>query len=116
MNRAMTAVAAIGAVLAANSRTPAHANVVPFTWDPAGAAPPLAGPSTAFTADTMSFDNHLYSVVQPNGSFVAHRLVVITGFTRNGAAVAPVGFGSSYGLYFDVTETGSSAPPMPLIF
>ncbi len=96
--------------------TPSMANVLPFTWDPAGAAPPLAGPGAAFTADAMSFDNHVYGVVQPNGSFVSHRLVVITGFSLNGAAVTPAGFGSSYGLYFDVAETGVSAPPMPLIF
>ena len=36
---------------------PAMAGVVPFTWDPAGASPPLAGPGSAFTADTISLKN-----------------------------------------------------------
>jgi hypothetical protein len=61
-------------------------------------------------ADTVGLTNNLYSVVQADGSFVAHRIVPVTGFNLNGIPVVPAGFGHTYGLYFDVIDTGVSTP------
>jgi hypothetical protein len=37
---------------------------------------------------------------------------VISGFSLNGHAITPAGFGSTYGLYFDITDKGvDGAPP-----
>jgi len=96
------------------SATPALANPVPFTWNPAGASPALGG--SAFTADTMVRQEFLRSVVQPDGSFVASRILVITGFSLNGNPVTPAGFGSSYGLYFDIVDTGVDHLPVSISF
>ncbi len=93
---------------------PSIAATTPFTWNPAGSVPPLIG--GAFTADTMSYNSYVHSVVQPSGGYVSERVAVINGFSLNGLAVLPSGFGSSYGLYFDFTDTGVSAPPNPLTF
>ena len=95
---------------------PAAATVVAFTFNPNAASPSLAGAGTAFTADTINYTNNVYSVVQSDGTFLSHRILVVTGFSLNGAPVAPTGFGSAYGLYFDVAETGISARPAPLVF
>jgi hypothetical protein len=93
---------------------PSIAATTPFTWNPAGSVPPPIG--GAFTADTMSYNSYVHSVVQPSGGYVSERVAVINGFSLNGLAVLPSGFGSSYGLYFDFTDTGVSAPPNPLTF
>jgi hypothetical protein len=111
MNRAITAVAAIGAVLAADGRTPAHANAVPFTWDPAGAAPPLSVPGSAFTADHIDTKNYLYAVQPPGGigPFPEFFTLRVQQFDQGGAAVATPGLNGtpgaagSYGLYFNIT-------------
>ena len=95
----------------------AMAGVVPFTWDPAGASPPLAGPGSAFTADTFSLNSSLRSVVQPDGGpFMARRFETIIGFSLNGSPVTPVGFGSSYGLYLDFADTGFNPAPQIVHF
>ena len=93
---------------------PSLAATIPFTWNPAGSAPPLIG--GAFTADTMSYNSYVHSVVQPSGNYVSERVAVINGFSLNGLAIVAPGFNSSYGLYFDFTDTGVSAPPNPLTF
>ena len=98
----------LGLAIAVGSQTAAVANVVPFTWDPAAAVAPLTGPGTAFTADTINTREFLDSVTQPDGSFTAQRIMQITGFSLGGNPVAPTGFGSSYGLYFNFTDTGHS--------
>jgi hypothetical protein len=87
-----------------------------FTWNPADSSPPLTGSGTAFTADTISLDFHLNSVGQPDGTFAARHINVVTGFSLNGNPVTPDGFGTSYGLYFDILDTGGAAPPVPLVF
>src|SRR4030081_889448 len=93
---------------------PAVATALPFSFAPNSDTPPLAGSSVP--ADTISYKSSVNSVVQPDRTFIAHRILLIDGFSLNGNPVAPTGFGSSYGLYFDVTDTGGSAPPLPLIF
>jgi len=60
--------------------------------------------------DAIQFTNSVYSVVQPDSTFVAHRIGVVTEFTAAGSPVVPDGFGSSYGVYFDIIDTGSSTP------
>src|SRR5215469_5965649 len=101
-------------VAALTGAAPALANPLPFHWNPAGASPPLGG--SAFTADTIVREEYLRSVVQPDGSFVASRILVITGFSLNGNPVTPVGFGSSYGLYFDIVDTGVDHLPTSISF
>ena len=93
---------------------PALADPLPFTWKPAGASPALGG--SAFTADTIVREEFLRGVTQPDGSFVAHRILEITGFSLNGNPVNPVGFGSSYGLYFDIVDTGVDHLPVSISF
>jgi hypothetical protein len=60
--------------------------------------------------DTVLYQNNLFSTVQADTSFVSHRIDPITGFTLNGKTVVPDGFGSKYGLYFDITDIGNSTP------
>jgi hypothetical protein len=60
--------------------------------------------------DAVHYQNNVFSTVQPDGTFVSHRLDPVTGFTLNGDSVVPAGFGPSYGLYFDITDTGVSTP------
>ena len=102
-----------GALCAA---APSTARAVPFTWNPAGVSPSLAGPASAFTADAITLDFHLYSVGQADGTFAAHRIDRITGFSLNGVPVTPAGFGTSYGLYFAFSDTGGGLAPLPLFF
>jgi hypothetical protein len=60
--------------------------------------------------DAVQYTNNLFSTVQSDGTFLAHRIDPVTGFTAAGSPVVPDGFGSSYGLYFDFTDTGVSTP------
>ena len=87
----------------------ALANPLPFTWNPAGASPALGG--SAFTADTINTTGYLRDVTQPDGTHIANRIEVITGFSLNGVAVLPAGFGTSYGLYFEFVDQGIGGPP-----
>ena len=93
---------------------PSVAAPLPFTWDPSQAVPGLGG--SAFTADTILREEFLRSVTQPDGSFVASRILVVTGFSLNGNPVTPAGFGSSYGLYFDIVDTGVDHLPVSITF
>jgi hypothetical protein len=104
----------LAAAVALAGATSALANPLPFTWNPAGASPALVG--SAFTADTIIRQEFLRSVVQPDGSFIASRILVITGFSLNGNPVTPAGFGSSYGLYFDIVDTGVDHLPVSINF
>jgi hypothetical protein len=81
---------------------------VPFTFAPNAATPALGGSS--FPADTILYTNNVFSVVQPDTSFVSHRIDPVAGFSLGGNSVMPSGFGSAYGLYFDITDTGFSTP------
>ena len=60
--------------------------------------------------DAVQFTNNVYSVVQPDGTFLANRIDPITGFSIDGSPVVPDGFGSTYGVYFDFTDTGVATP------
>lgn len=102
------ATAGLGSLLGAVVAVCAPAAAVPFTFMPGAATPPLGG--SPFTADTFKFSNNLRSVVQPNSSFVSERIDPVTGFTLAGNTVSPPGFGSAYGLYFDIFDTGFSTP------
>jgi hypothetical protein len=108
-------IASLVAAAALAGAAPALANSVPFTWNPAGASPALGG--SAFTADTMHDSSFLRGVGQPDGSTLAHHIDVITGFSLSGSPVTPVGFGTAYGLYFDLTDTSTfGAPPEVIHF
>ena len=65
----------------------------------------------AFTADTISFTGYLTDVSQPDGTHVADRIEVFTGFSLHGKPVTPEGFGSDYGLYFHAVDKGIGGPP-----
>jgi hypothetical protein len=88
---------------------PGMANPLPFTWNPAAAG--LAGPESAFTADTIDITGYVRDVSQPDGTHVANRIEVITGFSLNGSPVTPTGFGNDYGLYFEFVDQGTGGPP-----
>ena len=77
----------LAAAAALAGATSALANPLPFTWNPAGASPALVG--SAFTADTIIRQEFLRSVVQPDGSFLASRILVITGFSPTFATRGP---------------------------
>lgn len=87
---------------------------IPFTFDPSGAVPPLTGGSVS--ADGISYDSYVHSVVQPGGNFVSERVAVVKGFSLNGHPMPAPDLNVSYGLYFDFIDTGVSAPPSPLTF
>jgi hypothetical protein len=101
----------VGIALCGGAASTAHA--VPFTWNPAGASPALGG--SAFTADTIHASSSLRSVGQPDGTAMAHHIEVITGFSLSGSPVTPVGFGTAYGLYFDLTDTSTNGAPPQII-
>ena len=103
----------LGIAFATGCHATASAGVLPFTWDPSKAG--LAG--SAFTADTIIQEEFLRAVGQPDGSFVASRILVITGFSLNGGSpFKPPGFDSSYGLYFDIVDTGVDHLPVSITF
>jgi hypothetical protein len=86
---------------------PHDPSIAQFTWDPEAAG--LTG--RAFTADTMSFTGYLTDVAQTDGTHVADRIEVFTGFSLHGKPVTPKGFGSDYGLYFHAVDKGIGGPP-----
>lgn len=88
--------------------TSSVAAALPFTWNPGGASPALG--SSAFTADTIFTTNYLTDVGQLDGSGRTRQIDVVTGFALGGNPVSPVGFGSSYGLYFEVLDTHTNGP------
>jgi hypothetical protein len=95
-----------GAFLSAALVSPASASL--FTFSPGAAVPSLGG--ATFSADTISYTNSVYSIVQPDTTFVSHRIMDVTGFSLNGVAVNPTGLGTAYGLYIDDTDLGNSTP------
>jgi hypothetical protein len=106
-------IASVVAATVLASAAPSLAGSVPFTWDPNSASPALGG--SAFTADTIDLSTSLRSVGQPSGTFAAHHIEVVTGFSLGGSAVLPAGFGTAYGLYFDLTDTGTNGAPPEVI-
>jgi hypothetical protein len=69
-----------------------------------------------FTADTIIREEFLRGVNQSDVTFLALRILPIEGFSLNGAAVLPGGFGSGYGLYFDILDTGIDNLPASILF
>jgi hypothetical protein len=82
-------------------------NANTFHWDPAAAG--LTGRS--FTADTIDFVGNLTDVPQADGTHLVDRIEQITGFSLNGHAVTPAGFGTNYGLYFEFVDHNASGFP-----
>jgi hypothetical protein len=78
-----------------------------FHWNPSAAG--LTGQS--FTADTINFVGNLTDVPQPDGTHLADRIEQVTGFSLNGHAVTPAGFGTDYGLYFEFVDHNTSDFP-----
>src|SRR3954463_8665438 len=115
MSKRQICVVLIGVGLAGLASKPAPASVLPFTWNPAGAVPALAAPGSSFTADTILVRGFLRDVAQPDGTGAAREIGVVTGFSLQGHAVSPAGFGSLYGLYFDITDTHISGPPPEIL-
>ena len=107
--------ASLATMVAFAGATTAVANPLPFTWDPAGASPPLAGPGSTFTADLIQLAGFLRDVGQPDGTGAAHYFLLVSGFALHGNPVSPAGFGSQDGLYFDITDTHFSGPPPEIL-
>jgi hypothetical protein len=55
--------------------------------------------------DTLDTSNFLRAVAQPDGSVIERFLMPVTGFSENGQAVTPEGFGTAYGLFLTVDAT-----------
>jgi PEP-CTERM motif len=90
-------------VLATMAISTAPIQAATFTFDPSQAVPALAGPGSAFTADTMVLTSHLHGVVHPPDSVTSvHQILTINGFTLGGAPVSAPGLNSSYGLYLEI--------------
>jgi PEP-CTERM motif len=109
---------------AVSGGTSSVANALPFTWNPAGASTPLAGPGSAFTADTIFTTGFLRDVGQPDGTGAAHYFSVVTGFSSGGGSpFLPAGFEpaspipnpNGYGLYFDIMDTHTNGPPPEIL-
>jgi hypothetical protein len=98
--------AASAVLVSAALTSPATASL--FTFSPGAVVPSLGG--ATFSADTIYYTNAVYSIVQPDTTFVSRRILDVTGFSLNGATVNPSGFGSAYGLYIDDTDLGKSTP------
>lgn len=90
---------ALAATLACAS---AHAALPPFELDPSGAG--LAGSS--FTADNLLISDFA-TVVISGTSFTESGVLDVTGAQLGGASVATPGLGSTYGLYFDFSGSGT---------
>jgi hypothetical protein len=86
---------------------PHDPSIARFTWDPEAAG--LIG--RAFTADTINFVGNLTDVPQSDGTHIADRIEVVTGFSLKGHAVTPAGFGTNYGLYFEFVDHNTSDFP-----
>jgi hypothetical protein len=101
----------LGIILAGSAMPVAAVADTMFTWNPAGAAPALAGAGSAFTADGIAGLHYLYDVTPPAGSSALYNVYFIeriTQFSLNGAPVAtpglngPPGAPGSYGLYLSM--------------
>jgi hypothetical protein len=89
-------------------KNPSTGNPNTFHWNPNAAG--LTG--QPFTADTIDFVGNLTDVPQPDGTHLVDRIEQITGFSLNGHAVTPAGFGTNYGLYFEsVDHNDGGFPP-----
>jgi hypothetical protein len=95
-------------ILFGASCSAASAASIRFTWDPSKSTPPLSGPGSTSTADTINAANYLYSVNQASGSFIESFILPITKFELNAQLVRATGLNSSYGLYFTITGTGQT--------
>ena len=76
-----------------------------------GTRQPLGSTGRSFTADTIDFVGNLTDVPQVDGTHLVDRIEQITGFSLNGHAVTPAGFGTNYGLYFEFVDHNASGFP-----
>jgi len=96
--------AALGAAYSASAALP------PFTLNPAGSAPPLAG--TAVRADNIIISD--YSTVRLTGpTFSDSGFLSVQSFQLGGTTVLAPGLNSTYGLFFEFTGAGSVTPADP---
>ena len=99
---------ALGLILVGCCNSVANAELMTFTWNPAGASPALAGAGSSFTADSISTAHYFHAVVPTSGPFAETFIDPVQGFAHGGASV-PVpglngtsGAAGSYGLYFSL--------------
>src|SRR4029079_2038403 len=96
--------AALGAAYSASAALP------PFTLNPAGSAPPLAG--TAVRADNIIISD--YSTVRLTGpTFSDSGFLSVQSFQLGGTTVVAGGLNSTYGLFFEFSGTGSTTAANP---
>ena len=90
--------AALGAAYSASAALP------PFTLNPAGSAPPLAG--AAVRADNIIISD--YSTVRLSGpTFSDSGFLSVQSFQLGGTTVVATGLNSAYGLFFEFTGSGT---------
>jgi hypothetical protein len=95
---------AMGAAFSAAAQLP------PFTLNPAGSTPPLAG--SPVRADNIIISD--FSTVRLTGAtFSDSGFLAVQNFQLGGAVATAAGLNSTYGLYFDFTGTGTTSAANP---
>lgn len=82
-----------------------------FTFDPAAVG--LAGSS--FSADNMLISDFATVRNTGGGTFSESGFLAVSGFQLGGAAVAPAGLNSGYGLYIAFSGVGTTSPGNPTL-
>jgi hypothetical protein len=96
--------------LALGAAFSASAQLQPFTLNPPGSTPPLAG--TQVRADNIIISD--FSTVRLTGaSFSDSGFLAVQNFQLGGTTITAGGLNSTYGLYFDFTGTGTVTSANP---
>jgi hypothetical protein len=90
----------------------ASASALPtFTFNPAAAAPTLAG--TSFTADNILISDYSTVTFDGAGNFTDTGFLSVSAFQLGGVTIIPAGLNSTYGMYFAFSGTGTTTAGDP---
>src|SRR6266700_3481862 len=111
LKRAVVGVGAAGAMLIGLGLSPASAALVPFTWNPSGASPPLST-AGSFTADSFTLGDFAHIHISSSGAFTEDGYLKIKAFQLGPSTTLTPGLNSAagataYELYFHFTGTGT---------
>ena len=107
--------AAAGALALSCAWGSASATPITFTWNPAGAVPPLiGGPITADNFNVADFASILITPTSPTtATFTETGALTVTQFLNGGVVFPAVGLNTTYGLYITFSATGTQTLPLP---
>src|SRR6266699_6774916 len=111
LKRAVVGVGAAGAMLIGLGLSPASAALVPFTWNPSGASPPLST-AGSFTADSFTLGDFAHIHISSSGAFTEDGYLKIKAFQLGAPTVTTPGLNGAAGatpsaLYFHFNATGN---------